>query len=458
MQTIFTYIVGTDNCDKRVARIISGWNSIDEGGICPDIEAFPVTEREIFNSFTLNLLGSADIDAPTRQSLCCILLLHFREVKETFPEHRLIRKMVSCLAAVQRTESDLLLWADNVKSMFELENGIFLPLDDIENGGSVRVRDMNEFMTKTVDQLHQNQLEIRELRSQVHDLQLEIHQIRNSEHGLHTKLDTIVSMLSTPSSAHNPIDFLEAQLPHMLQDAHNNSIESPTFDVSSNTNLMEHYFASTSGAPIVSPQPPIEEGTSMKSLSISAVFYDWFMNERYNEIPDPATRERFVFNEKWKMIAHLKRFLPNDFILRPKPATTSSSSSNQDLSNWTKSLSAISRHVQATTMNFLNDKVGAHNKRRRIEPSFSATYKRLMSIAPEEFPTPTNVSDLATPMIFQQEITEFRSAPKRSAAASSSSNSRRAAPSTSAGRDGLRKGNTQQRLRFTALLQDQLLP
>eukprot|EP00597_Dinobryon_sp_UTEXLB2267_P013224 CAMPEP_0170114766 /NCGR_PEP_ID=MMETSP0020_2-20130122/10953_1 /TAXON_ID=98059 /ORGANISM="Dinobryon sp., Strain UTEXLB2267" /LENGTH=692 /DNA_ID=CAMNT_0010341923 /DNA_START=911 /DNA_END=2992 /DNA_ORIENTATION=+ len=341
IQTIFTYIVGTDNCDKRVARIESGWNRIDEGGVCPGIESFPIAERTAFNTFSINMLGSAsiDIDTQTRQALCCVLLLHYREVKESYPEHRLIRKMHTCIVASDRAESALLQWADYVKEMFLLDNGIFLPLESMEGGGSIRVRDMDEFMRKVIEQLHENRLEINELRKQNHLLTNELNYIHNSNDNLHTKVDFLISKISTPSSsAEDPINYLEVQLPHILDEM--NSFESPTA-LPSNRNLMESFFPSASGVPISSPQQqPAFDDRTMKSLTISAVFYDWFMNQRYDQVPQPSTRERFLFNETWKTIAHLKRFLPNNYTIRRKP------SSNQDLSTWTQSLATISRQLQ----------------------------------------------------------------------------------------------------------------
>ena len=135
--------MGSDKTDKRVGRVESGWSRIDDGGICPDITAFPPNERDAFNVFSVNLLGSANIDDQTRHCLSCVLLLHFKEVKESYPQHRLIAKMMSSVQQCGLTVATLETWADHAKTQFHLDNAVFLPTDDLEPGGRIRVRDVS---------------------------------------------------------------------------------------------------------------------------------------------------------------------------------------------------------------------------------------------------------------------------------------------------------------------------
>lgn len=355
--------------------------------------------------------------------------------------------MHTSIAAAEREETVLLEWAEYVKTTFQVDNGVFLPLDSMEESGSIRIRDVNEFMRKAVEQLQQNRLEISDLRTQIQNQKHELHNIHASIHAsndaLHNKFDSILSRLSTPSSSVDPINYLEVQLPHMLDEF--NSFETPTALAPNNLNVMENFVSYGGGASASTPlpQPANEEGT--KSLTISAVFYDWFMNQRYNTVTQPGTREKFNFNETWKTIAHLKRFLPSNYVITTKPST------DQDLSGWTRSLATISREVQSAAMNFLNDKAaatGGSGKRRRIEPLFSATYKRFMAIPAQEFPSPTNVNDLATPPMYQEDISTFRIV--KSTTSTATNNQKALA------RTGLRgkKNQTQQQLNFAAALLD----
>ena len=409
MQTIFNYIVGSDKCDKRVGRIESGWSNVDDGGVCPGIESFPIHEQESFNSFSLHLLGSASIDTETRQAFACVLLLHFEELKAGYPDHRLIRKMNICASQCNLVEGKLSEWAINVKAMFDLDNGIFLPLEDVDANSRVRVRDMNEFMSKAAESLRTNEMVVNELRGAVHLVQQDIYAIRGSLNvALKCQLDRIEvkmdSILSHFSRNDDPVlNYLEEQLPHMIQNDIMVQSSPPTAqNVGTNSNLIHSYFTPMSGNVIQQPQPTsfLNERT-MKSQTLSTVYFDWFMNERFKTVPEPNTPQKAVFTKIWKTIAHLKRFLPNGHTQHPKPTVTT------DLALWNQNLGSSSRIVQTEAMAFLNSR-GNQVKRRRIEPLFFANYKRFMAIDPDCYPSPLNITDLATPAEYQQDISAFR--------------------------------------------------
>jgi hypothetical protein len=56
VQTIFNYIVGSSKTDAYVARVQSGWSNIQEDGICPNIEAIPLVDHELFKTWSVIFL------------------------------------------------------------------------------------------------------------------------------------------------------------------------------------------------------------------------------------------------------------------------------------------------------------------------------------------------------------------------------------------------------------------
>ena len=129
MQSIFNYIVGSSKTDAYVGRIQSGWANIHEGGVCPNIEAIPLFDQEVFKNWSLHLLGSVELDTASLQSIACVLLLHYRSTLQYIPTHRLHSRMKECIRMCNFDDDKLLQWSDSVKVRFSIENGIFLPLD-----------------------------------------------------------------------------------------------------------------------------------------------------------------------------------------------------------------------------------------------------------------------------------------------------------------------------------------
>ena len=63
-------------------------------------------------------------------------------------------------------------------------------------------------------------------------------------------------------------------------------------------------------------------------------------------------------------------------------------------------------------MRFLEEKKTAKSSR-QITTAFLANYKRFMDIEVHEFPSPTNIQDLATSVPYEKDIADIRTEPTR---------------------------------------------
>ena len=147
----------------------SGWASVQEGGICPNIEAIPLEDRECFKTWILHLLGSVDVDTASLQSIACVLLLHYRNTLQYLPGHRLNARMVECMRECSFEEEKLFRWSDAVRARFSIENAIYLPLDRLGEDAVVPMRDIHEYMLLSEKKLDGNSSDIRRLSIEVND-------------------------------------------------------------------------------------------------------------------------------------------------------------------------------------------------------------------------------------------------------------------------------------------------
>jgi hypothetical protein len=171
VQTIFNYIVGSPTSDAYVGRIQSAWPNPNEGGVCPDIESFPPNERVLFQLWSLNLLGATPItDVTAVHCIACVLLLHYRATLQYMHNHRLNVRMQECIQQCGEQTQKLLEWCDLVKAHFDRENGLFLPLDQLEEDAVIPVRDVHEFMQRSEEQHAYQARELQRVSRDLSDL------------------------------------------------------------------------------------------------------------------------------------------------------------------------------------------------------------------------------------------------------------------------------------------------
>jgi len=324
-----------------------------------------------------------------------------------YPQHRLIEKMVSSIEQSGLTLTTLETWVDRVKDQFNLDNAVFLPTDDLDPEGRIRVRDVSDFMSRSADHSRTQEILISEMRTKIHSLSQEVQSLRESNvalhksnESLHTKIDILLSRAS-PGQSNFYVDGT------LLSDSSSSSPQQVEMSLSTpsparNRSLIDSFFPHVDGTS--SAVPPLLDDRTMRTQTLSSVFFDWYKNERYNHVPEVGSRAKFIFNEIWKTIAHLRRFLPPGHSIQQRPTAP------EAVPAWTLAIQNAARVVESKAVTFMSDKAFASGvgKKRRIEPTFAASYKRFMKIDPLQFPSPINVTDTATPLQFQKDIASFR--------------------------------------------------
>jgi len=162
LQTIFNYLCGTTKTDSKVGRALSGWRSANEGAACPSIDCIPEVERELFRTYTASLLGScSSLHISVRNCLMCVLLLHWSEVVERYPQHNLVQRM-SSVSGVQRSQIDN--WAQAVRGWFRTQNAPFLPLGELDDDDRIAYSTIADQFRNTSMSLRLVQEEVGQLR------------------------------------------------------------------------------------------------------------------------------------------------------------------------------------------------------------------------------------------------------------------------------------------------------
>ena len=92
--------------DGKVARALSGWPDVCQGGFAPGLDAIHHADR--------------------------VLLMHKDSVKAALPTCVIARKMMSlCNESVTPQKLDV--WASDIRRWYNEKNGAFLPMNQIRN-------------------------------------------------------------------------------------------------------------------------------------------------------------------------------------------------------------------------------------------------------------------------------------------------------------------------------------
>ena len=85
----------------------------------------------------------------------------------------------------------------------------------------------------------------------------------------------------------------------------------------------------------------IAEKQNSKGISLSTVFYEWYMREWHTFCFPVRSKEKAIQIQIWKTVAHLKRFLPDNCTITAKPKHN-----NEDLTSWNKFIRSLANRVQ----------------------------------------------------------------------------------------------------------------
>ena len=90
-----------------------------------------------------------------------------------------------------------------------------------------------------------------------------------------------------------------------------------------------------------------KQNQDSKAVDLSTVFYGWYMHA-WHTVSFPArSKEKALHVQVHKTVAHLKRFLPDNFTIPAKPPTHMT----EELERWNKILRRLANDVQVCICN-----------------------------------------------------------------------------------------------------------
>ena len=129
---VFYYITGQSKTNKIVARALSGWPNVVEGGICPCISA---SEHDKFNCLCVHSFGHAFNDGtklPLMQVLLLSLLIHYDSKKSKYPEHVILQTLKSKARLLDIGEDMIMGWKKASNTSFKQLNASSLPIGELD--------------------------------------------------------------------------------------------------------------------------------------------------------------------------------------------------------------------------------------------------------------------------------------------------------------------------------------
>ena len=144
---------------------MSGWSSVEFGGICPWMEAIPDSDYDAFTLYAADLIGCSMLLA------AIILVLYYKKVSMDYPESLLLKKMNSKSVRREQLQS----WCDAINKEFLKLNAVYLPIETINDDATINAHDMKTFMTRTVEEQQNKRIIVQQqneqLQQQCHELQ-----------------------------------------------------------------------------------------------------------------------------------------------------------------------------------------------------------------------------------------------------------------------------------------------
>lgn len=122
-----------------VGRALSGWPDINHGGLAPGIFSIVEGDRDRFRALAISIFaGAAAISVEMCTVLLCVVLLHFPEVEQLYPNNLLHNELKRC--AMYPGQDKVLQWCKAIKAWHQNRNGIYVPLSAVDEMNSVNVQ------------------------------------------------------------------------------------------------------------------------------------------------------------------------------------------------------------------------------------------------------------------------------------------------------------------------------
>ncbi len=337
------------------------------------------SQHRLFFAYTDLLLGSVPLNRSLKSALTGVLLLHFDAVYEKYPTHQLIATLEEKRRQAEITVEMFNSWKLNCREFFVFKNGIYGNVSHMRDSDVIPVKDMREFIVQTSAQLE-------DMNKRIYSLETTVQQLNTVCEKAYNLLQLLQSGTVQPA----------AIAPPTVLSIRDTTITTTT-STSSNSNV-------TGSTPF-----PVSLMDSQKDLSLGSLFYQWYTRDLHRCEISPATKEREIMMRFALTIAYLKRFLPENAHIPPKPPLTNTLSSSY--SSWTDRIRSYGDLAEKAAISFLKQEnirvhwdsnqrstnsTGVKRKVREIGGKFHGCLKKMRDVPTELFPAPENVLDDAT--------------------------------------------------------------
>jgi hypothetical protein len=305
-----------------------------------------------------------------------VLLLHYDAVKEKYPTHQLITTLQEKRRDAHITEEMFNRWKLNCREYFVFKNGIYGNVSHMRDSDVIPVKDIHQFILQTTAQME-------DVNKRLYSLETTVHQLNTVVDKAYAILQLLEGVIVQPVAVALPTT--------------RDTTVTTTTSTSSNSNV--------TGSTCF----PVSLMNSQKDLSLGSLFYQWYTRDLHRCEITPATKERETMMRFALTIAYLKRFLPENAHIPPKPALTNTLSSSY--SSWTDRIRSYGDLAEKAAISFLKQEnirvhwdsnqrstnaTGLKRKVREIGGKFHGCLKKMRDVPTELFPAPENVLDDAT--------------------------------------------------------------
>jgi hypothetical protein len=344
VQTIFNYVSGTGKTDARVGRALSGWPSIQDGGVSPTIECIPEADRAMFRSYAVTLMGSAQVTEGLRNLLTCALLLRYEQTSK-LPHLQLVHDRMTSVEGIDA--SKVIEWGECCRKGFVYHNALFLPHSDTREGDVVPVVTLHEFMAAS----------------------------QRSHRVLHERMSELCAVVGQLVAAET------ARAPTSAPVAAGSSGASRT-PAPVRGGLITHF---VEAVPPTTRQVVPNYSADLASLSkwtVQQLFFKWYVGEMHKTVLQPGS-SKDNFKKCAKLMFFLKKLCPDNTRIRAPPSVDRA----DDRTAWVGAMRELSVYVdgKATTL------FGGN--------SVTAAFKAVDKLDVSQLPSVTVVDDATVPAL-----------------------------------------------------------
>lgn len=373
--------------DAALGRVLSDWPSVKSGGLCPMKSMLPIASEDCagwhrFSLFTTYLLGSASLNNEVKEVLSCVLIKSYREMKAQFPNHCLVRQMLSTGFV---NDTMLLEWSDRLTEVFNRENITCISHSKrlrIEADGSQQCSSTTERLDSLESSVQTTLGLLQSLHAKVEANQKSVEHTLKDGFRLLSQQNMQQQVVGAEADQHSSSSSSQrgTRIPAMFVSSLQRSSRLQRENSSSSLELPEKY-----------------AGPSLANIRCKTLFKEWFRFSLFN----CETKNIERMNKLARCVAYMKALLPAGTVIPSKPTPEAAEAVHDE---WVKMIARCSDQAEEALIKALkihHSSEQPNNVRdREPETKLQGALKNLNKMLPSMF-NPQNTIDNCTSPKYQ---------------------------------------------------------